>query len=310
MKTISDSAEKTRDDLRHHAVDAVAVAFTSRSLFNRITKLNQRRIEPMSDERIAAPPKWLHAALRARLADVVISHEPTRGIRDAFHKDTAMGLRNEGEKVFHLRKPLESMSEGELKLLVDLELRSAALAAYYNSGKDSKIAFSNGLAVGGTVARRGRISKRLPNAPMMAVPPVRPERYFEQGNNHHVEIFEDGTGKRTGRYLTTVDVIRRVRPATGRRRQPMIDTTPPALGWKFVMSLCVNDMVLDSEDPRQYFRLQKIEGTNNKLTFRQHLAAAVTDDSQRLIKSPNTLRAIKVEVDPIGRIREVEEGKA
>jgi hypothetical protein len=197
------------------------------------------------------------------------------------------------------------MTEGELREIVDPKVRALALEAFAASGKN---AFTHGLRVGDTTAERARITKRLPKSPMMAVPRDAPERFYELGNNHHVEIFETDDGKRKARYVTTVQAAKRVRPPKGARVQPIVDTTPPATGWRFVTWLAPNDMIRVPDDDREYFRLESIWSTTNQLCFRQHLAGTQQDNAQRLLKSVGALDAVKVEVDPIGRVREIREG--
>ncbi len=313
MTTLHDAEEKTRDDLRHHAVDAVAIAFTSRSVFQKATKARKRAVEggsevdltvrPLSDETVPPAPAWLHGQVAARLESMVVSHEPTRGIQDAFHKETAMGLRSPAEGLYHFRKPLASMTEGELKSIVDPGIRRLALEAFQQAGRDSAKAFAEGLDLGTSTARRARITKAVPKAPMLGLPKEAPHKFFELGNNHHVEIFEqESTGKRQGRWISTLEAATRVR----QERRPLVDTTPPAPGWRFVMWLAANDVVRVDDDPRGFFRVQK--SSNNKIVFRAIRASGVDNDDDRLMKSPNTLNAVKVSVDALGRVRELPEG--
>jgi len=309
MKAMSGSSAKTRDDLRHHAVDAVAVAFTSLSLFNQVTRIRKAAmIDPLSDQTVPPAPVWLHHQLKERLRTVVISHEATRAITDAFHKETAMGLRNRAEGVYHFRKPLVAMTEGEIREIVDPKVRALAIEAFEASERNAKLAFANGLRIGKKDATRARIAKKLPKSPMMAVPKAAPEKYFELGNNHHVEIFENEEGKRKARYVTTLEAAERVRPRRGQRATPIVDTTPPAPGWRFVTWLAPNDMIRVPDDDREFFRLESIWATNNRLCFRHHIAATQNDNDQRLLKSTSLLSFVKLEVDPIGRVREVREG--
>lgn len=314
MAALYEDGEKSRDDLRHHAIDAVAIAFTSRSLFQKITRERKRvseqgeidiKVVPLSNDTVPPAPKWLFDQVKKRIATVVVSHETSRHIHDAFHEETALGLRNPTKGEYHVRKPLVSMTEGELKEIVDEGVRRLALEAFYASGKDAKKAFAEGLRVGDTVAKRARIIKTIPKAPMLAVPVEAPTKFFKLGNNHHVEIFEHvESGKRIGRYVTTLEAARRIRHL----RQPVVNTVPDAPGWRFVMWLATNDIVsIDDVDGKLYLA-QKFEGTNNKLVFREIQAATVDDDSQRVIKNPNTFRGTKLQVDAIGKVREIPEG--
>ncbi len=312
MEALYGVNEKKRDDLRHHAVDAVAIAFTSRALFQRISRhrsaaanesIDSVKVAPLSNDVVPPAPTWLFGEIKLRLATVVISHETQRAIKDAFHEESAYGKRAEG--VYHIRKPLENMKESDIEAIVDDKVRALALEQFLANGKDAKVAFADGLQVGSTSARRARVAVAIPKAPLLKLPKLAPTKFFKLGNNHHVEIFEETTtGKRDGRYVTTIEAAERVR----QRREPMVDTSPPAPGWKFVAWLCPNDCVRVDEDTREFFRVQTLESTNRKIVFRQISAGAVTDNEERLIKSPSTFKGVKLEIDPIGRIREVPEG--
>jgi len=312
MEALYGVNEKKRDDLRHHAVDAVAIAFTSRSLFQRISRhrsavanesIDSIKVAPLSNDVVPPAPSWLFGEIKSRLATVVVSHETQRAIKDAFHEESAYGKKSDG--VYHIRKQLLSMKESDIRSIVDDKVREMALNQFFANGKDVTAAFSNGLQVGSTLARRARITVAIPKAPMMAVPDGSPTKYFRLGNNHHVEIFEElSTGKRKGRYVTTLEAAKRVR----HEKKPIVDTTPPAPGWRFVTWLCINDSVRVEDDLREHFRVQMIGATNDKIVFRQNAAASVSDDEDRLMKTPNSFKGVKLAVDTLGRVREVPEG--
>jgi CRISPR-associated endonuclease Csn1 len=312
MEALYGVNEKRRDDLRHHAVDAVAIAFISRSLFQKISRTRSEaaaatglalKVTPLSDQTVPNCPSWLHASVKERLRTVVISHETQRAIKSAFHKDTAYGKRGEG--LYQVRKPLESMTDGELNLIVDDRLRQLAMQAYAEAGRDSAKAFGGGLLVGRRIVRKSRITEKIPKAPMLALPSGAPTKYFKLGNNHHVEIFEELTsGKRRARYVTSLAAADRVR----NQGASLVNTTPPAPGWSFVMWLSPGDTIRVPDDDREFFHLESIWSTTNQLCFRALTAAAASNNEDRLLKSIGTLNATKLEVDAIGRVREVREG--
>jgi CRISPR-associated endonuclease Csn1 len=314
MAALFDSNEKSRDDLRHHAIDAVAIAFTSRSLFQKITTERKRatqagdrdlKVTPLSDQTCPPAPAWLFGQLRQKIADVVVSHETTRSIRDAFHEETALGIRNPEKGVFHVRKPLAAMTEGDLNDIVDPGLRAAAWQAFVAAGHDAKKAFADESGFGPTKAKRARIIKVITKAPMLSLGGNNVNKFFLLGNYHHVEILENvENGERQMRCVTTLEVATRVR----QKGLPLVDTTPPSSGWRFVMWLCPGDVIRVDEQNGALYKLRVIAGTNNVLRFWKIEAANQSDTSNRLMKTPNTLRAVKVDVDALGRVREIPEG--
>lgn len=315
MEALYGVNEKRRDDLRHHAVDSVAVAFTSLSLFQKLTRIRKAgadeepsaRIEPLTKATVPPAPAWLHDALKARLKTVVVSHEPTRGILDALHKETAYGLRVPGQGVYHVRKPLGSLTDGEVDRIVDDKLRERVREARKAGGKD---ALKDGLVVTDRYGktrriRRARITVDKPKAPMLAVPAGRPTKYYELGNNHHVEIFEhEATGKRIGRFVTTLEAARRVR----REKRPIVDTRPPEPGYRFVMWLAPNDPFDPDTQDGSVFVVESLWSTTNQIILRRINAGDAGDKESRLMKGPNTLRGAKLFVSAIGVTRPIPEG--
>ena len=147
--------------------------------------------------------------------------------------------------------------------------------------------------------------------------------FVEPGNNHHIAIFEHESGKRDGVVVSLFEVTRRKR-----HKEPVFDKTAPLKwgnGWKFVMTLSINELMLFDVDeekinwnnPRfaevysqNLYRVQMMD-VNKTITFRNHLTARLKDDGGieigRLFKTPNTLRGIKVRIDPIGRISKADD---
>jgi hypothetical protein len=74
------------------------------------------------------------------------------------------------------------------------------------------------------------------------------------------------------------------------------------------MWLCPGDVIRVDEQNGALYKLRVIAGTNNVLRFWKIEVANQSDTSNRLIKTPNTLRAVKVDVDALGRVREIPEG--
>jgi CRISPR-associated endonuclease Csn1 len=128
----------------------------------------------------------------------------------------------------------------------------------------------------------------------------KPYKYFAYGNNHHVEIIENiKTGRREGVFVTAMEAAKRVR-----RDRSEIVQKDHGVEWKFLMSLCVNDMVEveDSNGQKNLYRVQKLDGSSKRFTLRLQTAARLDDDSTELRKTPNNLRCSKIEVDPLGNI--------
>lgn len=126
---VSDDGEKTRDDHRHHAVDALVVALTD----TRTVQALQRAAEQASavGRRLFAPmdepwPGFVDEA-RAAVEAVNVSHRQSRRVSGALHaasnysKPHGIG----GER--RIRKELHKLSEKEVERIVDPKVKAAVL---------------------------------------------------------------------------------------------------------------------------------------------------------------------------------------
>lgn len=329
---LSEDDHKNRGDHRHHALDAITIALTTRSIYRKLHENAVRREQTRSAERIRydIPPPWpeLRADIETCLARMIVSHVPIRKLSGALHEDTAYGLIHpSGEPLYVVRKPLNGMFDSkQAEKIVDPAIRRRVQARLAAHGGDAKKAFANLEADPlylnpdkGVVIRKVRIAAtKVGPESAFALKDRRGVEYkhLKYGNNSHVEIVENiQSGKREGRYVTTKDAAYRARVL----KQPVV-RREHGPEWRFVMSLSVNDLVeLDAEYGRDIYRIQIVAATNETVWLRHHVASKsdATEPSMiltgrgpqmvrpRLIKSANSLagiKAIKVCVDPLGRI--------
>lgn len=134
---LGDHNRKNRADHRHHAIDAYVVGLTDRSMLQRIQAASGSTRDRIIDD---MPDPWdgYRDELNAALHRIVVSHRPDHGLdpkTDAtvrrstsgrLHEETAFGLvadpAKEGGNVV-ARKPLESLSQGEIDKVRDVDLR-------------------------------------------------------------------------------------------------------------------------------------------------------------------------------------------
>ena len=100
-----DAEEKSRDDHRHHALDAVVVAFSGPERIRQLAEISQRlelahekgETLPREEMRIPAPKPWkdrdsFRAQVIEQVKNLVVSHRPEkRKIVGRFHKETQYG---------------------------------------------------------------------------------------------------------------------------------------------------------------------------------------------------------------------------
>ena len=147
-----------------------------------------------------------------------------------------------------------------------------------------------------------------------SVTEVRPGQVCDLGSNHHMELFISGEGekqKKKGRVVSMKEAAERKS-----RKQAIIDREPSSEwgeGWKFWMSLQVNDLVeweadklaAEKQDHKDLgplvYRVQKmvVDGTT---VFRHHSLATSSDSDHhgKIQASPNTCYCRKLKVDALG----------
>ena len=308
---VDSDMEKNRADHSHHAIDALVVALTNRKLFYSISLLSAEVREILGKRRFPLGDPWpgFMNEVREKVRAIVVSHQPLRKISGAFHKETAYGrISHEGREVFVRRVPLESLTAKQVEKIVDRRIRELVQERLGTHGGNAKTAFTKHLYIehtrkgaGRTLIKAARVAANLTADGLFGVKREgedAPFKYYELGNNHHMEIIENTeTGKREGRVVSAMEAARRAR-----RAQTPIVRRDHGEEWRFVMSLSINDLVrLDApENGCDIYRVQKM--TDGKITLRTHTSALTEDNSTRLIKTPNTLRGRKVSVDPLGKL--------
>lgn len=148
--------EKTRDDHRHHAIDALAVAFSERSILQEISKLSGRGVE-VGEMDIEQPWDNFQRQAADRVEGILVSYknkhrlqtvqtkklfDPASGkraerngklisgrgtsARGQLHADTYYGLyaHSDGKEYLHVRKDLDTRrSAKQIKEIVDPRIR-------------------------------------------------------------------------------------------------------------------------------------------------------------------------------------------
>lgn len=142
---------KSRQDHRHHAVDAFALAMIDRAMLQAMIKVHQKeqdnitrrtKEEWIKEKRMMLPKSWkdgdnLHSVLKEKLNATVVSHMIKRKVWGALHEETLYGkshfeqpLNIESMRPNVLRevqKIAEAEANGEKPWIADEELRAVLL---------------------------------------------------------------------------------------------------------------------------------------------------------------------------------------
>lgn len=153
VSPITEGGRKDRDDHRHHAVDALTIALTTRSVVQKVATLNARSEssrDTYASGRLSLPDAPF-AGLRKMAIDavdaIIVSHRKTRRGRGALHAETLYGIargRNgeqahneKGVPLYVTRKPISAgLSSGQIQNIVDPVVRGLVLDRLRERGVD------------------------------------------------------------------------------------------------------------------------------------------------------------------------------
>ena len=273
---LNDDNEKTREDHRHHAIDALVMACTKVSYVQELSKWNRyNRGYDVKD----FPMPWLSFWKDTEKAvnQILVSHKKVSnditvrthttekngkkyknlGIaaRGQLHKETVYGKRTfNGEEAFHVRKPIESLETAkQIAKVVDESIRLLILKRVNELGgfvKD-KVPANTFFIVDENGVKQPQIF--LPNQNGAPVPILKVRvkeniggaeklktnvnQWVNPRNNHHVLIYKDEKGNLKEEVVTFWTVVERKR--TGQSVYQL-----PIDGKEIVTTLHINDMFL------------------------------------------------------------------
>ncbi len=205
------STGKSRDDHRHHALDAAVVALTSPSAVKRLADAaqaaeRQRLRRPFAE--IPQPWNGFRDELGRSLRRIVVSHRTQRGLNGSLHEESNYSPKG-GDGKGWIRIPVAKLAEKHLPDLPDAALR-IRLAEWLRAGKPEPgpvIVDRNG---GRRVLRRVRSRASRSIVPLGRGPSL---RYVAPASNHHVEVLErlDGQGGFETHLVTRLEAVDRRR---------------------------------------------------------------------------------------------------
>ena len=273
---LNDDNEKTREDHRHHAIDALVMACTKVSYVQELSKWNRyNRGYDVKD----FPMPWLSFWKDAEKAvnQILVSHKKVSNditvrthttekngkkhtnlgvaARGQLHKETVYGKRTfNGEEAFHVRKPIESLETAkQIAKVVDESIRLLILKRVNELGgfvKD-KVPANTFFIVDENGVKQPQIF--LPNQNGAPVPILKVRvkeniggaeklktnvnQWVNPRNNHHVLIYKDEQGNLKEEVVTFWTVVERKR--TGQSVYQL-----PLDGKEMVTTLHINDIFL------------------------------------------------------------------
>ena len=314
----SGDGAKNRADHRHHAVDAAVIAMT-----------NDQRLQALANargERVKPPWDGFRDQLAALVTDMKVSYRVQRRVTGALHEQTIYGAtyrksakaerdrpwaKNwvEARDCFVMRKRVEELTPAMIEDIRDPSIRRLILTRLQQFGIDpsecSKIpsqVWKELLRMpSGVPVKSVRVLKRD-----QTIRPLRDGGAFvKPGNIHHLCVFEvDDKKGRTAKSVVFVDLFEAMDRI--RKKLPIISRQHPNLpDARFLFSLSQNELLyIEHKGEESLYRFETAASTSGQMWFRHHTFAGPSGDkSMRISKKPGTLKARKVTVDVLGRVR-------
>jgi hypothetical protein len=223
----------------------------------------------------------------------------------------------EAEGQFVCRKPLEALTlamveeirDPEIKRLVIERLAQFAIAPG-SKQKIPKEVWKEPLYLRRKPGRTSRSPVIIRKVRLirrdLTIQPIRGGAcYVKPGSTHHIVIFEmaDPRGK-IRREMVSVSMLEAIQRL--KNKEPLIQRAHPAnADARFVMSLSRGEMVLAEFGGQERLLCYRTSAsTQGQIYFVDHRDARKSADVKKFVANANTLKARKVTVDPLGRMRD------
>lgn len=132
LNTILSSSEdpyfKNRSDHRHHAIDALVIGLTDRSLIQQMAHIN---VDREATDHIVPPFPFRRADVERMVRNSLVSHKIDHGYQGRLYKETATG-----RKLVKKSIPLKGLAESQVPMLVDEAWRQL-----FTEANDKRISF-------------------------------------------------------------------------------------------------------------------------------------------------------------------------
>ena len=317
--------EKNRTDHRHHAIDALVIAFCNSTIVQQFAHAAEVAEQFGMTRRFARgkvdqPRANFLEIVRKAVENINISFRPNRKISGALHEETNYSKpqrdpNSKSSTVRHKRILLQNLTEKDLPNIVDGAIRRLIEAKLSEIGKLKNFADEKNLPYREITTKTGE-TFRIPIRKVRVRASVTTQtigrganrRYVKTGSNHHMEVYavldENGNEvKWQAKVVTMFEAYQR------RKEGKPIVVRDHGEGTRFKFSLFKNDFLLKTEEDgsQTLYRVFKMN-QNGRIGWGKHTdarpAQQVTDRTPGNTPAINTLRGkvIKVRVDHLGNI--------
>ncbi len=266
--------KKNRFDHRHHAVDAVVIGLTNRSMVQKISTKNSHK-----GNRIEIPEfPILRSDLIEKVKNIIVSFKPDHGAEGKLSKETLLGkIKIHGKETFVCRENLISLSEKNLEDIVDEKIKSR-VKDYVAHHKGEKIEavladFSKESGI-----KKARCINRVQTPIEITSGPI--PRYLAPEDYFAAVIWEIPGEKKTykAQYIRRNEVEKNLK-GINVVKASVLETGKPHPAAKQICLLHKDDYLEFSDNGKMYLcRIAGYAATNNKLDIRPIYAVAYCAD--------------------------------
>jgi CRISPR-associated endonuclease Csn1 len=312
---LGDGPDKSRDDHRHHAVDAAAIALTGPDMVKMLSDAAKNSKGRRLFGAVVPPWRGFFEDMRREIQGIIVSRRVSKRVRGALHEETFYSepkKDKKGKSYVHIRKPISDLSKSDLEDIVDNRVKKCVLKRLDELGGEPKKAFkdpSNHPFIETKDGRKipihkVRIKRNLETFP---VGKGRHVRYVQSDSNHHMEIVKtiDKNGKEKWEGYV-VDMLEAYRRKT--QKEPIIKKDHGE-GKEILISLANGEIIeLDTNDgKRELFVIRTVPKSKQIYFAPISDSRKLTDIGKKDLTSyPDGLRVRnckKVVVTPLGEVR-------
>lgn len=228
---LNDGGQKSRDDHRHHAVDAVAIALTEPKTIKNLSEIAKRSKERgerwFGREKPLFPWQSFMHDVAESIHSLTVSHRVSHKVNTAFHEQTIYSREKEhdGKKCVHIRRTLgANLRKSDLPNIVDDRIREIVLDRIRALGHDAEkiddsklqklFGAPENLPILQSKDGRGIPVKKVRVRKVESVITVGSngrERNVSPGSNSHIEIYKNASGKWNGRLVNSFEALQRLK---------------------------------------------------------------------------------------------------
>lgn len=301
-KILNEENIKSRDDHRHHALDAIVVAATDHGFISRIQNTSKRNI-PLSSSRIQIPSPWegFHDQVRDIVPKILVSHRPRRKVNAQLHDESFYSPKSV------IRKPLSALTQKQVSQISDPYTQNLIKEKLKQTGeKDPGKVFKDPQNLP-TIRTQDRVIpiknvKIVVKGTLKEIGSGPRRRWVLTSANHHVAVFEEKNGEWSYEIVTNLEALQRLA-----RGEPIVREDQP--GKKFLFALFRNDVIeLQENGVKNYYVVRTFSGRNVEYvkiseSRKQKEIKTSKEWIKKAIKELKDLEARKVYITPIGEIR-------